>query len=397
MTTETLTQQTSKKPKWLKRFQENIWEAEILISGGAIFSLFELSDFLADSKHFFSDNFPVNGLDEMIIISMICCKGVTFSFILHLFLRAIWIATVCVQHAFPRGINLNNPKMTALYQDKNDVTLVHSIDKLHRACGLVFYSGFAFVLMVTGIVFSALLITLASSLHPIVGYFSLLLAAIFYIDLFTSGLLRRSMLARLYYPVYYFFNSITLLFIYRKSLQIIFSNVRKLPVFAFMVVLTIVVLCLSYLSLYRVLNLPEPFDSREIPATTDDSLVSANVLYLSSVKETDPIRYYAIESDRVSGPYLKIFVNYKAGFGEGVMASGKKAFGEIVSVTVDGQQVKGLHWVRSNRTFAKQKGIITMIPIEHLEKGLHSVHVDIPHDLYRSKEISKVDIAFWKE
>ena len=30
-------------PKWLKQIMENSWELELLISGGAIFSLFQLS------------------------------------------------------------------------------------------------------------------------------------------------------------------------------------------------------------------------------------------------------------------------------------------------------------------------------------------------------------------
>jgi hypothetical protein len=33
-----------KVPKWLKKLQENSWELELLISGGAIFSLFQLTD-----------------------------------------------------------------------------------------------------------------------------------------------------------------------------------------------------------------------------------------------------------------------------------------------------------------------------------------------------------------
>ena len=31
-------------PKWLKSLQENSWELELLISGGAIFSLFQITD-----------------------------------------------------------------------------------------------------------------------------------------------------------------------------------------------------------------------------------------------------------------------------------------------------------------------------------------------------------------
>ncbi len=32
-------------PKWLRNIQENSWELELLISGGAIFSLLQIDDF----------------------------------------------------------------------------------------------------------------------------------------------------------------------------------------------------------------------------------------------------------------------------------------------------------------------------------------------------------------
>lgn len=31
-------------PNWLKELQDNSWEAELLVSGGAVFSLFQLTD-----------------------------------------------------------------------------------------------------------------------------------------------------------------------------------------------------------------------------------------------------------------------------------------------------------------------------------------------------------------
>ena len=37
-----------KIPKWVKSVQENSWELELLISGGAIFSLYQLSEFYID-------------------------------------------------------------------------------------------------------------------------------------------------------------------------------------------------------------------------------------------------------------------------------------------------------------------------------------------------------------
>ena len=39
-------------PEWLKNLQENSWELELLISDGAVFTLFQASDFLLDSVQF---------------------------------------------------------------------------------------------------------------------------------------------------------------------------------------------------------------------------------------------------------------------------------------------------------------------------------------------------------
>src|SRR5687767_7073892 len=99
-----------KAPKWLRRIQENSWEGEILISGGAIFTLLQLSDFLIYAKTVLSENLPLAGLDEVIIFSMITLKWVTLNFVLHLIVRGYWLALLCVNSAFPGGINTSRLK-----------------------------------------------------------------------------------------------------------------------------------------------------------------------------------------------------------------------------------------------------------------------------------------------
>ena len=88
-------------PKWLKRIQENSWEAEILISGGAVFSLFQLAELLVKEAEYLKEVTPFRGLDETLIITMIILRGVTIGFIIHLLLRGFWIGLVCLNSVYP--------------------------------------------------------------------------------------------------------------------------------------------------------------------------------------------------------------------------------------------------------------------------------------------------------
>jgi hypothetical protein len=373
-----------KAPKWLKRIQENSWEGEILISGGAIFTLLQLSDFLVYIKTMLSENLPLFGLDEVIIFSMVMLKWVTLSFAFHLILRGYWVALLCVNSAFPAGINTKDLKLSWKYRDElSQDVLADRLVRLDKICGLVFYSAFAFVMFIAGVVTTSAFFAFGASRIPGASWVLLILLIIFYVDLLTFGLLRRNVrMGKIYYPVYLFFNWITLTFLYRKALQIIFTNIRRMPAIIYLIVSIVVSLSLSYLSLYKPLNLNDPFNDR---------------LYLDKIDEAENIRWYAIESEISDHDYLKIFINYRASYDEGISVANADAFEKIVTVKIDDGRLSNLSWTSYRRPHANQYGIVSMLPVSELAKGKHLVSVHIADEYFTSKPIANFKIPFWKE
>lgn len=389
----------AKPPKWLKHFQENSWEAEILISGGAIFSLFQFSDYLIYIKTFLSENKPIAGLDPIIIFCMLTIKGVTFGFILHLFLRGLWIAMVCVNSAFPNGVNRARLRFTGKYSDDlSDPTLTVKIASLDRVCGLVFYSAFAYVMAVTGIVILSAFLFALKAIMPWLLWILIVPLLIFFItDLLSSGWFRRNkQVGKIYYPVYIFFNTLSLLFIYRKSLQIVFSNARKLPTILFVTIFIIISFSLSYFSLYKALNRHDPFREREYPATKAGAVIrGVENFYIDNIADGENIRWFAIQSEIVTQPYLKLFITYRETYRAGIEASGSSSFDQIVTVTINDVVIKNPDWFAYVRVEANQSGIITMIPMAGLPSGKNiiEVHIDDPY----FDRFPALKLPFWKE
>ena len=93
-----------KIPAWLKQIQENSWELELLISGGAIFSLFQLSGswiIWVESTNEFTF---FMGRNVILMIGTLGLELLKIGFITHIMLRALWLAMVCVNYFYPQGI-----------------------------------------------------------------------------------------------------------------------------------------------------------------------------------------------------------------------------------------------------------------------------------------------------
>jgi hypothetical protein len=335
-----------KAPKWLRRIQENSWEGEILISGGAIFTLLQLADFLVYIKTLFSESLPLAGLDEVIIFSMIALKWVTLTFALHLIVRGYWLALVCVNSAFPGGINTSASRLRWKYQaELADGSLPQSLVRLDKTCGLIFYSAFAVALFIVGMLIALGLCALVTAWSVWLTLIFFCLLILFYIDLITFGLFRRNeLIGKIYFPVYVFFNALTLTFLFRKPLQVIFTNVKRMPVILYLVIFIAVSLGLSYLSLYKPLMLKDPFGVRMFPATANEfSEQVSEMMYLDKIDDQEIIRWYAIESETSNHDFLKIFVNYREPYIEGISDANVSTFDRIVTVKLDNVPVKVLN------------------------------------------------------
>src|SRR6478609_3857710 len=268
-------------PKWLKRIQENSWEAEILISGGAIFSLVKSADFITVAGITFKENYPFQGIDQTLILLTLATSWLTIGFIIHLFFRGFWVALVCLNSAFPQGIQTDRLTVSENYKSiVKAYNLSQHIIRIDKLSGLIFFSSIVFSLFaVGGIVHAWIFFTMAFFVGdiPILPEIIIGLFFLYYLDLFTSGIfLRSKFLWKFYKPFYTINNYLSLGFLYRAPLQILVTNFGRVRLSFFLLSLTALSLVVSYESLRTVLRLDDFFAQHSYPASSNKNSYNDN-------------------------------------------------------------------------------------------------------------------------
>jgi len=134
----------SKKPKWMKILEKQSWQAELVISGVAIFGALQLPEAL----HNFIDFSIYNAPEQILFIVELFILYLAFivpiliiNFILHFVLRALWIGMLGLVSVFPQGINYKfeswsddyNQKIEKEFPDINQFN-----KKLDDLCSIMF-------------------------------------------------------------------------------------------------------------------------------------------------------------------------------------------------------------------------------------------------------------------
>ena len=110
-----------KKPKWLKKLEQESWQAELLISSAAIYAAFQLPELInyfsnwAITYFDFEDamwNYALLGYLSLAAIALI------ISFVSHFVLRTIWIALIGLNSVFPDGIKQEGGTYSKYYMEK---------------------------------------------------------------------------------------------------------------------------------------------------------------------------------------------------------------------------------------------------------------------------------------
>ena len=106
----------NKIPKWLSDLQENSWELELLISGGAIFTLFQVSDVWINWMEVIGITGSIPARSVFLMLGTLGLEVLKIGFISHLILRAFWLSMVCINYVFPAGINEDKVKWKKPYK-----------------------------------------------------------------------------------------------------------------------------------------------------------------------------------------------------------------------------------------------------------------------------------------
>lgn len=399
-----------KIPAWLKQIQENSWELELLISGGAIFSLVQLSGSWVGWIHSMHEFIFFQGQSAILLMGTLGLQLLKIGFITHILLRALWLAMVCVNYVYPQGIQ--KEKITWKKPFKNDIQdnedLQRPIIKVDRYCGIVMYLSISSTILLLGMIFCIFLFLSVPSIlewdfaYGLYMNIIVLCFFLYFFDLITGGLLRKiPYITYITYPIFSILDVLTLRKFIQKSGFLFFTNIPKLKFFSAAVVMLSIGLFLSYISTYRALHWPNILDKRGYTYQLSDGMDVAPAYY-----RDEPVNRYrgnpSIQSKILHDNFVNLFIPYNVHYDIFLDGLDKKKedrlFSDLASVSIDSIEIKDVQWHESWRDsqngISRHIGIESFIPIGHLKDGGHILQVYINPVL--AKEIEKnVELTDW--
>lgn len=143
-----------KTPKWLKKLEQESWQAELIVSGLAIYGSLQLPGAVIKLG-----SWTINSMNPSTLIYTgiwylyIATIIIAASFIFHFVLRAIWIGFIGLNSVFPKGINPEGSKnystyfMDFLVKDyPNNQSIIQRLDNF---CSSIFAGSAYFGIMLS--------------------------------------------------------------------------------------------------------------------------------------------------------------------------------------------------------------------------------------------------------
>lgn len=149
--------ENKEKPTWLQILEAESWQAEMLVSGVAIYGSLLLPDLirqLIDKALLWLPEGALNICYFIFWYLTICASLLIVAFNLHFVLRALWIGMIGLVSVFPNGINRDTDYhsehfLQQLWEEFPDVNDFNR--RLDDFCSLIFGTTFGFVIMIISI------------------------------------------------------------------------------------------------------------------------------------------------------------------------------------------------------------------------------------------------------
>jgi len=224
--------------EWLEKLQQESWQLELIISGFALYGIFNSRDFVQDFEHYIDskdiDGVVFNNLDILLTIGW---RIFFINLLVHVILRSLWIGAIGLRYVSGEieYEKLNYSKEFTDYLRRKVGDYDDFIERLERICSVLFsYTFLLFLLFLSLIMFGIVAVLPAVILEwfefdskviifveMFYAMILLLLASVVFIDFVSLGGLKRikdSSVFKYYGPIYRFFSIITLSFLYRPLL-----------------------------------------------------------------------------------------------------------------------------------------------------------------------------------
>ena len=227
--------------KWLEKLQQESWQLELLISGFAIFGIFQSRTIITDLS--FAKNSYLE--DSSVWLSMfvfVIKKGWLIFFVnllIHVVLRSLWIGAIGLRYVSAE-INYDRFQYSDIFSRflKNSVgTYDDFIERLEKVCSVIFAYTFLLFLLFMSLmlfamqsVFFGLMIQkinpASDSLLALSGIFMIfywMMGALVFFDLISLGGFKRiknKLFSKAYFFLYRYVGFMTLSFLYLSLIHI---------------------------------------------------------------------------------------------------------------------------------------------------------------------------------
>jgi len=386
-------------PNWLQALQENSWELELLISGGAVFTLVQAPDLLQDWMLGFLSIHDLDAAPIFFLGGMLGIKILTNGFILHLLLRSYWLALVCVNYVFPQGINSRKVQLKFPFKASDiEGDLQEQIMKVDRLSGLVIFISILSTIVLAGLtVLFFLFLTYEFNsekfFSPIVyeifsNIFSI--SIVFYItDLLFMGFFRKiPYLSYLFFPFFFIYDFITLRLFYVRAIVLFSSNVKRWPFRSGAFIFMIITFGSTLLSINHFRQGISFFDSRDYTDKLSKNNSVADWKYADVCPHSYSMAY--IPSKIIENNFLTVGIGYKPWMDNLIRSSTKvdslKYVDRIFEVSIDDSLYSNIVWRGVHRMDFPSSGLEAFLNISNLANGEHILKIklkDFPDAEYR--------------
>lgn len=422
-----------KTPKWLRRLEKESWQAELLISGLALYGTLYLPEFCYWLSDTLIDWLPVDYYLAGYAISFFYLFGIsilTTFFIMHFILRAYWVGLIGLNSVYPDGYKIEGGFYSEIYSRKvaeSIPTIRESIQTVDKQCSTMFSGAFVFMLMygTMAITFSLLMIIYMLTNDFIPRIVWIIFAALFVILLFVVavfGIMGKSekfrnneKLQNNFFRLSFIFGNFITPFVYKPLNQIMFtwqSNAKNassglkvmLPFF-----LISMGLSMFYLSKSNI-------DIMIRKGAGDKTHIHQNTLYannyLDQYHEDQNIFVPVIDSDIIEVPYVKLFIpilENESYLREDLCGEYEKnesierdenrilkrqffldCINKYIKIDINGENYKADFLVHDH-TQNNRRGVLCYIPSEQLAIGKNTFKVEkfknLENEIYESYNI----------
>lgn len=301
--------------EWLEKLQQESWQLELLISGFALYGIFDSRTALDDYDNYMD----LSGWDSITpylgVLQVVLHVGWVIFFVnllVHVILRGLWIGAIGLRYISGEidYAKLNYSAAFTEYLQKKIGSYDQFIERLEKICSVLFaYTFLLFLMFLSLILFGAFfglgaqIVTAIAGDSAMVDTFIgfglityLLLGLIVFIDFITLGVFKKineTVVAKVYKVLYRFFSTITLSFLYRPLLYNFIDHKYTRRLFYFSIPYILLIISAKHLFSHNNYSFfPDVDEARSIGTYIDDYAYEDRMLLAIKSQDVDEQKSY---------------------------------------------------------------------------------------------------------